>query len=221
SSMRDRIALQLREHAGTLFPFFMTTVTAVAGVLLVLFLVIYLAADPSLYRDGMLRLLPRDRRQRAAEVGDEVASTLLRWLGAQGVSMLVIGAITTVALLLLDVKAAVALGILAGVSEFIPVFGPILSAIPAIGIAFVDSPTKALYVLIAYVAIQQVESNIVAPLIMKRGVDVPPVVTILAGTIMTILFGFLGLLVAVPVAAAILTIAQELTPPLEPGEEEG
>ncbi|HEU4521942.1 MAG TPA: AI-2E family transporter, partial [Thermoanaerobaculia bacterium] len=215
ASMRNRLASQLRDHAGILFPFVMSTVTAISGVLLVLFLVIYLAANPQLYRDGLLRLVPRDRREKTAAVGDEVASTLNRWLAAQGVSMLVIGIISTIGLLLLDVRAAVALGVLAGISEFIPVFGPILSAIPAIAIAFVDSPTKALYVLILYIAIQQVESNIVTPLVMKHGVDVPPVVTIIAGTIMTILFGFLGLLVAVPVAAALLTIGRELTEPLD------
>lgn len=219
-SLRNRVAAQLREHAGTLFPFVMTTVTAISGVLLVIFLVIYLAADPRLYVAGMLRVVPERHRDKTLTVGRAVASNLKRWLAAQAVSMGVIAAITTLALFLLDVKAALALGILAGVSEFIPVFGPLLSAIPALGIAFVDSPTKALYVLIAYLVIQQIESNIVSPLVMKRGVDVPPVVTILAGTVMTILFGFLGLLVAVPVAAALLTVAREVTEPV-PEEQIG
>lgn len=212
-SLRSRVAAQLREHAGTLFPFVMTTVTAISGVLLVIFLVIYLAADPRLYMAGILRVVPERHRDQTLTIGRAVASNLKRWLAAQAVSMGVIAAITTLALFVLDVKAALALGILAGVSEFIPVFGPLISAIPALGIAFVDSPTKALYVLIAYVVIQQIESNIVSPLVMKRGVDVPPVVTILAGTVMTILFGFLGLLVAVPLAAALLTVVREVTTP--------
>lgn len=214
-SIESRAASQLQRHAGTLFPFVMTTVTAVSGVLLAFFLTLYLAADPKLYVGGLLRVVPVDRRPRALGIAREVATTLNRWLAAQGVSMLVIGVITTITLYALDVKAALALGVLAGISEFVPLFGPIVSAIPAIGIAFVDSPTKALYVVIAYVAIQQVESNLLTPLVMKRGVDVPPVVTILAGTVMTILFGFLGLLVAVPVAAALLTIARELTPDVD------
>lgn len=214
-SLEGRAASQLRRHAGTLFPFVMTTVTAVSGVLLAFFLTLYLAAEPKLYVLGLLRVVPVERRPRVLGIAREVATTLNRWLAAQGVSMLVIGVISTVTLYFLDVKAALALGVLAGLSEFVPVFGPILSAIPAIGIAFVDSPTKALYVLIAYVVIQQVESNVVSPLVMKRGVDVPPVVTILAGTLMTILFGFLGLLVAVPIAAALLTVAREITPEVE------
>lgn len=212
-SLRMRVATQLREHAGTLFPFVMTTVTAISSVLLLLFLVIYLAADPDLYVNGILRVVPEEHRETSLAVAQKVGATLKRWLAAQGVSMAVIGGLTTVTLYFLDVKAALALGVLAGLSEFIPLFGPMLSAIPAIGIAFVDSPTRALYVLIAYLIIQQIESNIVTPLVMKRGVDVPPVVTIIAGTIMTILFGFLGLLVAVPLAAGLLTLVRELTTP--------
>lgn len=215
TSLERRAAAQIREHAGTLFPFVITTVTAISGVLLALFLTLYLAADPKLYVTGLLRVVPVERRGRALGIGREVATTLNRWLAAQSVSMLVIGIITTVTLYLLDVKAALALGVIAGLAEFVPLFGPIVSAVPAIAIAFVDSPTKALYVVIAYVAIQQVESNVVTPLVMKRGVDVPPVVTILAGTVMTILFGFLGLLVAVPLAAAVLTVAREVTPPVD------
>lgn len=216
-SLEGRAASQLQRHAGKLFPFVMTTVTAVSGVLLAFFLTLYLAAEPNLYILGILRVVPVERRRCVLEIAREVASTLNRWLAAQGVSMLVIGVITTITLYVLDVKAALALGVLAGISEFVPLFGPIISAIPAIGIAFVDSPTKALYVLVAYIVIQQVESNLVTPLVMKRGVDVPPVVTILAGTLMTILFGFLGLLVAVPIATALLTIARELTPAVEEG----
>jgi predicted PurR-regulated permease PerM len=193
----------------------MSTVTAIFGVLLVIFLIIYIAVDPSLYASGVLRVVPERHRERTVEVGTEVVKTLKQWLAAQAISMAIIGAITTLALFLLDVRAAIALGILAGIAEFVPVFGPLVAAIPAVGIAFVDSPTKALYVIIAYVVIQQIESNVVAPLVMKRGVDVPPLVTILAGTIMTILFGFLGLLIAVPLAAALLTVARELTVPVD------
>lgn len=138
-SLRNRLAAQLREHAGTFFPFVMSTVTAVAGVLLVIFLVIHLAADPRLYMAGLARVVPERHRDRTLGIARAVASNLKRWLAAQAVSMGVIAAITTGALFLLDVKAALALGLLAGLSEFIPVFGPLVSAIPALGIAFVDT----------------------------------------------------------------------------------
>jgi predicted PurR-regulated permease PerM len=133
-----------------------------------------------------------------------MATVLRKWLVTQLIAMLVIGFVTTAVLLLLDVRAAFALGVIAGLLEFIPTIGPILSAVPAVAMGFLDSPEKALYVVIAYVAIQQLEGHILIPMLMKEGLDLPPVVTLLAQGLMALLFGFLGLLVAVPMIAAIM-----------------
>ena len=107
-------------------------------------------------------------------------------------------------LLALGVEAAFALGLIAGLLEFIPIAGPIIAAVPAIGMAFLDSPQTALYVTIAYVGIQQLESNVLAPLLMKQALKIPPIVTLVAQGIMALLFGFVGLLVAVPLVAAVI-----------------
>src|SRR3954469_22798557 len=102
-------------------------------------------------------------------------STMLRkWLVTQLIAMLVIGAVSTIALLILGVKAPFALGIIAGLLEFIPTIGPILSAVPAIAMGFLDSPEKALWVAVAYIMIQQLENHVLIPLLMKGGVDLPP-----------------------------------------------
>jgi predicted PurR-regulated permease PerM len=118
--------------------------------------------------------------------------------------MLAIGTITTVTLMLLDVRAAVALGVIAGILEFIPYVGPILSAVPAIAMALVDSPEKALYVAIAYTVIQQLEGSVLQPLLMKEGLELPPVVTLLGQALFSLVFGFLGLLLAVPLLATVM-----------------
>ncbi|HUP63527.1 MAG TPA: AI-2E family transporter [Thermoanaerobaculia bacterium] len=207
-SLKVRIAEQLRGAVRYLFPFVASTLAAISGIVLILFMAIFIAVQPDLYRRGLMHLFPHRHRRRAGEVLSEIARILQRWMAAQLVSMAVIGVVTTIVLMILRVKGAVALGVLAGLSEFIPVFGPLLSAVPALGSAFFDSPQKALYVLIAYIAIQQFESNIVMPIVMKKGIDVPPIVTILAGSVMAILFGFLGLLVAVPLAGAIMTVVK-------------
>jgi predicted PurR-regulated permease PerM len=115
----------------------------------------------------------------------------------------VIGVITTVVLLLLDVEAAFALGLIAGLLEFIPTIGPILSAIPAIGMAFLDSPEKALWVALSYGGIQFLENNLLIPTLMRE-VDLPPALTMMSQALMAIIFGFLGLLVAVPLVAGLL-----------------
>jgi predicted PurR-regulated permease PerM len=106
--------------------------------------------------------------------------------------------------MLLGVKAAFALGFIAGLMEFIPTVGPILSAVPAILMGFVDSPEKALAVGLAYWGIQFVENNLLIPYLMRGEMDLPPAITIIAQTLMTLVFGFLGLMVAVPLTAAVL-----------------
>ena len=113
-------------------------------------------------------------------------------------------------LLVLHVKAAFALGVIAGLLEFVPTVGPIMSALPAIAMAFLDSPEKALIVALAYVGIQFLENHILIPLLMKGGVDLPPVLTILAQALMALLFGFLGLMCAVPLLAAVTVAVRML-----------
>jgi predicted PurR-regulated permease PerM len=173
-------------------------------LVLILFLAIYLAIDPPLYRRGLLRLVPRQSRKRADKMLTAIAVTLRKWLVTQLIAMVAIGVVTTLVLLALDVRAAVPLGILAGLLEFVPTLGPILSALPAIAMGFVDSPEKALAVTIAYVGIQFIENHLLIPLLMKEGIDIPPALTIVAQALMAIVFGFLGLLVAVPLLATVM-----------------
>jgi predicted PurR-regulated permease PerM len=202
SPIRARLAEQLRGATRYLFPFLSSTLSALAGLAIILFVAIYVAADTDLYHRGLMHLFPHRSRRLAGDILTEIATQLRKWLTTQLIAMAVIGVVSTVVLLILDVKAAFALGLIAGLLEFIPTIGPILSAIPAIAMGFLDSPEKALYVAIAYIAIQQLEGHILIPLLMKGGMDLPPVLTILAQALMALLFGFLGLMVAVPMLAA-------------------
>lgn len=193
-----------------LFPFLSSTLAVITGFFIVMFVSIYIAADPKLYHSGLMHLFPRRARQRAGEVLTAVAMVLRKWLMTQLIAMLVIGVVTTAALLILKVKAALALGVLAGLLEFVPTIGPIISAIPAIAMGFLDSPEKALYVTVLYVGIQFAENQLLIPMLMKGGVDLPPAVTILAQALFTLLFGFLGLMVAVPAMAAVMVAVKML-----------
>lgn len=204
STLKDRLGEQLGGTTRYLFPFLSSTVAVFGGLLLVIFLSIYIGAEPELYHRGIMHLFPHHARRRAGEVLSETAIVLRKWLVTQLIAMVVIGTVTTVALLLLGVKAAVALGLIAGFLEFVPTVGPILSAIPAIAMGFIDSPQKALYVLIVYVGIQFVENHLLIPLLMRGGLDLPPALTIVGQALMTLLFGFLGLMVAVPMTAALM-----------------
>jgi predicted PurR-regulated permease PerM len=192
------------------FPVIHSTVTAISGVFLVLFLTIYIGADPALYRRGLIALVPHRARKRWEQILSAAAIALRRWLTTQLIAMLVIGMVSTAVLLVFRVRAALPLGILAGLLEFVPTVGPILSAIPAVAMAFVDSPEKAGAVAVAYIAIQFLENHILIPLLMKEGVDLPPVLTILAQAAMALTFGIMGLFIAVPMLVLVTVLVKTL-----------
>ncbi|MEO8560817.1 MAG: AI-2E family transporter [bacterium] len=208
--LHDQIQEKLSGATRYLFPFLTHTVEALGGFLIIVFLSIYLAADPELYRGGVLALLPARRRAQGAEVMRRVAMVLRKWLVTQLIAMVVIGAVTTTVLLVLKVKAAFALGVLAGLFEFIPTVGPLLSAVPSVAMGFLDSPEKAATVVVAYWGIQFLENHILIPLLMKGGMDLPPALTVITQALLALVFGFLGLMVAVPLLATVMVMVQVL-----------
>jgi predicted PurR-regulated permease PerM len=162
------------------------------------------------YHQGLLHLFPHPSRARAGAVLSEVATVLRKWLVMQLVAMGTVGAVTLVAMLLLDVKAAFALGFIAALLEFIPTVGPVLAAAPAVAMGFVDSPEKAVAVLVVCWVIQFLENNLLIPKLMRDGMDIPPALTLVAQALFTLVFGFIGLMVAVPVTAALLVAVKML-----------
>jgi predicted PurR-regulated permease PerM len=202
--LRKSLNQQLAGAAQHFFSFFSSTVAVLGGLVIMLFVAIFVAVDPGLYHRGLMHLFPHTARQRAGEVLSATATTLRRWLQMQMIAMLLIGVVTTVVLLLLGIKGAIALGIIAAILEFIPYVGPILSAVPAVAMGLLDGPEKAIYVVIAYIAIQQLEGVVLQPLLMKEGLELPPVMTILGQALLSLVFGFLGLLLAVPLMASVM-----------------
>ncbi len=151
-------------------------------------------------------------------LGDRVFSVLLRvekrlgaWVLGELVLMLVIGVLVYAGLFFLRVDFALPLAIIAGLLEIVPTIGPILSAVPAILVAFAHSPVLALIVIALYIVVQQVENNIVVPLGMRRRVGVPPVLTILALMVGGRFAGVSGAILAVPVLLTIQEIVASLT----------
>jgi len=207
-SPAEAIKRRLSEWLGTaskyLFSFVSNTLAAFASFVLLIFLAMYIGAEPDVYRGWLLSVVPAASRAHTRIVFDGISAVLRKWLVTQLVAMIVIGTVSFVVLLLLDVKAAFALGFIAGLLEFIPTVGPVLSAVPAVLMGFVDSPEKALAVAVAYWGIQFLENNLLIPFLMRGEMDLPPAITLIAQTLMTLVFGFLGLMVAVPLTAAVL-----------------
>ena len=209
-AVHDQLFDKVSGMSRYLFPFITSTVEIVGGLLLIMFLSIYFAAEPDLYRRGLLSLLPARKRPRGVIMMDRIAQVLRKWLLTQLIAMGVMCVVSTVVLLLLHVKAAFALGVLVGLFEFIPTIGPILSAMPGVAMGFLDSPEKAGYVALAYWGMQFVESHLLVPLLMKNGLRLPPALTVITQAMLAIVFGFIGLMVAVPLLATVVVVVQML-----------
>jgi predicted PurR-regulated permease PerM len=189
---------------------FSATLGGLANLLLIVFVGIYLAADPRLYRDGALRLLPPARRPQVRGALNDAGTALRKWLVAQIIVMAAVGVMVGAGLALLGVPLWLSLGLLAGLFEFVPVAGPIAAAIPAVLLAFSQGPQTALYVLLLYILVQQVESNILTPLVQRWAVDLPPVIALLAIVVCGLLFGVLGIIFATPMAVVVVALVQHL-----------
>lgn len=200
---------------------------SLTGVVVVLFVGIYMSISPELYRKGLLLLVPEERRPRAREVLDQTGHTLWRWLVGKAVAMLFVGLAASAGLALLGVPMPYALGLIAGLLDFVPFVGPIVAAVPAVLLAFTEGPRLGAYTALLYLVIQQIEGNIVTPLVQRRQVQLAPALVILAEVVGGILFGIIGVILATPLAAALLVLTKMLyvedvldTPVRLPGDGE-
>jgi predicted PurR-regulated permease PerM len=182
----------------------------VAFAVVALFVAFYLAAEPGLYRRGLIHLFPRDQRPEVRQLLDEMGRVLAWWLFGTLVMMLMVGGLFGIGLALLGVPSAIALGILAGVVEFVPYFGPIVAYIPAALISLPQGGDQLLWVTLLYIGIQVVESYILLPLIQRRAISVPPALLITMQVLLGMIAGFLGVLLAPPLTAVGMVAAKNL-----------
>lgn len=183
-------------------PGFAGSLLGIGGSLVVILATgLFLAASPDTYVNGGLRLLPRAWRPRGREVTHELGNTLQQWFLGQLLDMMVVTLISAAGLLLLGVPLAPTLALFAGLLNFVPYVGALAGAVPALVVAFAQSPALALSVALLFASVQMLEGNVIAPLIQKRTVSLPPALTILSQTILGTLFGPMGLVLATPLMA--------------------
>ena len=191
------------------FTVFSNTLNAILSSLLVLVLTIMLLANPQEYRDIFIKIFPRSFRKKLDEILTECEKAISGWSIAVLFNMTIIGSLSWIGLLILGIPLALANGLLAGLLTFIPNVGPTFSVIPPAVIALVDAPWKAIGVIILYIGIQQIESNVLTPVIMKKQVSMLPAFAILSQLTFAIFFGFLGLFLALPLALILQVIIKE------------
>jgi predicted PurR-regulated permease PerM len=182
----------------------------IVGVIVILFVGLFGAAEPAVYREGFLHVIPPGQRRRAGEAIDAVAYNLRWWLVGQVMLMVMMWITTTLGLWLIGIPLAVALGVIAGVFEIVPYAGPWLSAVPALLIALLLSPFHLAAVAALYLALHVVEGYLLAPLVQRGVAEIPPAVTLVAQVLMGELLGILGLLVAAPLTVAAVVLLKML-----------
>lgn len=227
-------ASELAGQVGSLFSGLTSTlsitVNTLAMVVLALTVGVFFAAQPRAYRRGLLLLVPRPFEPRAKALLDEVTGTLQAWLIGQAIAMSAVAVLTAAGLMIAGVPLALALGIIAGVLDLIPMFGPVIAMIPAILLGLTNSFVTGIWAAVVSLLVQQIEANVIQPIVQRRAVKIPPALLVLALIVMGRLFGFLGILVATPFVAVILLLVKHLyvegmldkqaAPPAQPEAEE-
>lgn len=198
----DQLIQQLQPLANRLlgggFTFFSNSLGFLGKFLLVIILTLMFLADPEAYRKSFIRLFPSFYRRRINHILDECTIALRGWLVGILFNMFVIASLSFVGLLILRIRLPLAQAALAGFLTFIPNIGPALSVVPPMAIALLENPWKSIAVLILYIVIQQVESHLLTPYVMAQQVSLLPAITLLSQVFFATFFGFLGLLLALP-----------------------
>ena len=189
--------------------FVSTAVHGAIALLISLVVAFYLALEPAVYVAALLRLFPVRHRARAREIMNISASTLLAWAAGRFVDMRAVGILTAVGLTLLGIPLALALAALAALLTFVPYFGAIAAAAPAMMIGLSISWQKSLWVLLIFVCCHLVEGYVVAPLIQRRWTRLPPAVTLLSMSVLGGLLGPWGVVLGAPLAAGLIVILRE------------
>ena len=214
--LMQSINQQLADFLGRFVPLAYNLITTVIGFSAIVILAVFLAYQPSVYRDVVIRMAPPASRPSVARVYDEAGVGLRTWVLGKAVTMVAVGLVTWIGLLLFEIPGALALGALAAILEFIPNLGPTIAAAPAIVAAFLISPETALWVAIFYFILQQIQSAVTVPLVERRAVNIPPAALLIWQIMLAVGFGLLGLFVATPLLAILVVAGRVLY--LEPSE---
>jgi predicted PurR-regulated permease PerM len=187
-----------------------TALGVVTDLVLVTVVAMYLAADPSVYRRGTIKLFPSEQHDRIAEALDISASALRLWFLGQLASMTLVGLLCGLAFWAIGLPSPVGLGAIAGATNFIPLIGPIIGALPAVLFALTQDLRVVLWTVGAVLAIQQLEGNFITPMIQKRAVELPPALILLGLSAFGALGGMPGVILATPLTVVIMVLVQKL-----------
>jgi predicted PurR-regulated permease PerM len=186
------------------------TAALIAALILIFIIAIYIAAEPKLYSEGLVRLFPEDKRKRVVQITEEISLTMQWWLVGQLASMFILGVLATAGLWLLGVPYPLLLGAFTALMTFIPNLGPIIAAVPILLVSLTVGVNTAIYTGIFYIILQCIEGYFITPMIHRRAIAVPPVLIITVQFLLYYLIGFLGVLLAMPLMGCVMVLVRRL-----------
>ena len=195
---------------GSVLPVVGGVANTVLSALIIFFISMYLLAEPELYVNGIIKLTPTWYRPRMRVIMQRIDTTLRAWLSVTGVSMIVVGLGTGLGLALLGIQEWVALGVLAGVLSFIPNFGPVVALIPAVAAAIVQSENSIIWTVVIVYGVSFFQSQVLSPVLASERMSLPAILILLGQIIFGFFFGFLGLMLAVPLTAVAAVLVDEI-----------
>ena len=190
--------------------FFNTGFGVLGDLYIILFLGIFFTASPTLYKDGILLLIPQPRKAQGIRIIDRISRSLRGWLRGMLVSMILITVLITVGLMIIGIPLTMVLGLITGILEIVPNFGPLIAMIPGVLLAITVSTNTAIIVALLYIICQTIVANIVTPLLQKKIIHLPPALTLMSQLLMGALSGVLGIILAVPLLAILMILIDEL-----------
>jgi predicted PurR-regulated permease PerM len=195
---------------STVQGFFSTTFGVLGDMYIILFLGIFFTTNPSLYKDGILILVPHSRKELGKHIVDRISLSLKGWLKGTLFSMLFVTILIGTALTIVGVPVALILALITGLLEMIPSIGSLIAMIPGVLLALTISTNMAILVAVIYIVSQTIVANIVTPLIQKKMINLPPALTLISQLIMGTVSGALGIILAVPLLAIVIILVDEL-----------
>ena len=202
-SFLDNFSNKLNQATSSIFG----TVVGLFGGLfsfgIVLVISFYLAVQEKGVKRFFISMTPSEHQHYVSDLINRIQIRIGGWLRGQLLLMLIIGSLTFIGLYFLGVKYALTLALIAGILELIPYIGPFIALIPAVILAFVQSPMLALLVIVLYVVIQQLENYVIVPQVMKKAVNLNPIVIIVVMLIGAKLAGVMGIILSIPLTAAV------------------
>ena len=210
TNTRERINLYMRDFSVNLFDNLVQGIESIISFAIIPIITYYFLVDGDLIYNKLLLILPTDKRVILKRVIKHMDRVLARYIVSQLLLSIIITVLTTIALFPFKVKFSLILGIFNGLFNIIPYFGPIIGALPAIFIAFLDSPTKAIYVSIIFFIIQQIEGNILSPKITGDSTNMHPIIIIILLLIGEKIGGFIGMIIIIPIGVIIKVIYEDI-----------